>query len=108
MCIFCQIVQKEIPATIVYEDEQVLAFQDIQPKADIHILVIPKKHIDSVMTLEKEDEKLAGHLLTVANQIAQTQGLKGYKLQFNVGAEGGQIVFHLHLHLIGGKIKGNI
>lgn len=108
MCIFCQIVKHEIPATIVYEDEQVLAFNDIQPKADVHILVIPKKHIDSVMEMKVADEKLVGHLLIVAHQIAQTQGLKGYKLQFNVGAEGGQIIFHLHLHLVGGKIYGGI
>jgi len=108
MCIFCQIVNKELPATIVYEDEQILAFHDINPCADVHVLIIPKKHIDSVMELKEKDEKLAGHLLTVAHKIAQEKKLRGYKLQFNVGKEGGQIIFHLHLHLLGGKIHKQV
>ena len=108
MCLFCQIINKEIPSTILYEDNLVLAFKDINPQADTHVLIVPKKHIDSIMELEKEDEALAGHLLIVANKIAQEKGLKGYKLQFNVGKEGGQIIFHLHLHLLGGKIYGNV
>ncbi len=108
MCIFCQIINKELPSTIVYEDEQVIAFNDINPSADVHVLIVPKKHIDSIMELEEADEKLAGHLLTVAHKIAKEKNLKGYKLQFNVGKEGGQIIFHLHLHLLGGKVHGQV
>lgn len=103
MCIFCQIINKELPSTIVYEDEEVVAFNDINPSAETHVLIVPKKHIDSIKELEETDEKLAGHLLFVAKKIAEEKGLKGYKLQFNVGKEGGQIIFHLHLHLLGGK-----
>ena len=108
MCIFCQIINKELPSTIVYEDDQVLAFNDIDPSADTHILIVPKKHIESIMELEEDDEQLAGHLLTVAHKVAKEKGLKGYKLQFNVGKDGGQIVFHLHLHLLGGEIKRRV
>lgn len=108
MCVFCQIVNKEIPSTIVYEDEQVLAFNDINPSAETHILIIPKKHIDSIKELEETDEKLVGHLFVVARKIAKEKGLKGYKLQINVGKEGGQIIFHLHLHLLGGKISQQV
>ena len=108
MCLFCQIINKEIPSTIVYEDDQVIAFNDINPHADVHILIVPKKHIDSIMELKEADEALAGYLLRVAHKIAQEKGLKGYKLQFNVGKEGGQIIFHLHLHLLGGKINKQV
>lgn len=108
MCIFCQIINKELPSTIIYEDQEIIAFNDINPVADVHILIVPKKHIDSVMELQAEDEVLAGKLLRIAHKIAQEKGLKGYKLQFNVGKEGGQIIFHLHLHLLGGKMSGKV
>jgi len=103
-CLFCKIVKKEIPASIVYEDEDVLAFKDAQPLAPVHILIIPKKHIKSINDLEKEDIELAGKLILTAKKIAQEFDIspKGYKLLFRVGEWGGQEVSHIHLHLIGG------
>lgn len=104
MCIFCQIISKEIPADIVFEDEQVLVFKDIHPVAPVHVLIIPKRHIASINNLVEADEKLVGHLILVAKQIAQdlrTAG-KGYKLLIRTGKWGGQEVGHIHLHLIGG------
>jgi histidine triad (HIT) family protein len=104
MCIFCQIIAKEIPAEVVYEDEAILAFKDIQPVAPVHILIIPKKHIASINDLGAEDEVLAGHIILVARKLAQDlqTAEKGYKLLFRVGQWGGQEVEHIHLHLIGG------
>ncbi len=101
-CIFCKIVAGEIPADKVYEDDRVIAFHDIHPKAPVHILVIPKKHIPSLAELESSDEPLVGHMAQVAKQVATEQGLKGYKVLFNVNKEGGQVVFHLHMHVLGG------
>ena len=109
-CIFCKIIAKEIPGDILYEDEQVIAFRDIQPAAPIHILIVPKKHIPSINEATEEDERLLGHLHLVAKKIAQEEGIaeRGYRLVINTGKEGGQIIFHIHLHLMGGKklIKG--
>lgn len=104
MCVFCRIGNKEIPADIVYEDGEVLAFKDIHPIAPIHILIIPKKHIDSANDLKKKDEKLVGHMILAAKKIAEDlqAGEKGYKLLFRVGEWGGQEIQHIHLHLIGG------
>jgi histidine triad (HIT) family protein len=104
-CIFCKIIAKEIPGDILYEDEQVLAFRDIQPATPIHILIVPKKHIPSVNEATEEDEKLLGHLHLVAKKIAQDEGIaeRGYRLVINTGKEGGQVIFHIHLHLMGGK-----
>jgi len=99
-CLFCKIVNKEIPSEIVYEDEQVLAFKDIKPLVPIHLLIIPKKHIPSVNHLELEDKTLMGELILTAQKIARQKNLKGYKLQINVGRSGGQIIDHLHLHLL--------
>ena len=101
-CIFCKIVAGEIPANKVYEDDQVVAFHDIHPKAPVHILIIPKKHIPTLADLAPEDEPLVGHMAKVAKQVAAEQGLKGYKVLFNVNKEGGQVVFHLHMHVLGG------
>ena len=101
-CIFCKIVNKEIPSEIVYENEQVLAFNDIKPLAPVHILIIPKKHIPSVDHLEAEDKILMGELIITAQIIARKKKLKGYKLAINVGRPAGQIIDHLHLHLLGG------
>jgi histidine triad (HIT) family protein len=89
----------------VYEDEEVIAFDDIHPVADVHILVVPKKHIETIMDMEVSDEQLMGHVLQVSKAIAKQKGLKGYKLSFNVGKEGGQAIMHVHQHLLGGKIK---
>ncbi len=104
-CIFCKIVSKEAKATIVYSDEQVTAFRDIHPVARTHILIVPNRHIESVNFLAVEDEQLMGRLFTVASQLAKQEGIDkgGYRLITNTGIDGGQSVFHLHLHLIGGQ-----
>lgn len=102
-CIFCQIINKEQPSEIVYENEKIIAFKDINPVAPVHILVVPKKHIDSVAHLEEEDKELMGELIFAAKKIAEEKKLTGYKLAINVGREGGQIVDHIHLHLLSGK-----
>src|SRR5215208_903098 len=104
-CIFCKIVSNETKATVVYRDEQVTAFRDIHPVAPTHILIVPNKHIDSVDTLDPEDEQLMGHIFTVARELATDEGISngGYRMITNTGAHGGQTVFHLHVHLIGGQ-----
>ena len=104
-CIFCKIVSNEARATIVYHDDQAMAFRDIHPVAPTHILIVPNKHMDSVNALRTEDEQLIGHLFTVAGQLAKNEGIDqgGYRLIMNTGANGGQTVFHIHLHLIGGQ-----
>jgi histidine triad (HIT) family protein len=105
-CIFCDIVSGEAPARIVYHDDLVTAFHDTRPIASSHILIVPNRHIDSVNGLEPEDAALAGHLLLVAKKIAAEQGVagSGYRLILNTGADAGQTVGHLHLHLIAGKL----
>ena len=104
-CIFCKIANNELPANVVYRDEQVTAFRDIHPAAPTHILIVPNRHVDSVSALTVEDELLAGHLLTVAGSLARAEGIAdmGYRLITNTGPHGGQTVFHLHIHLIGGQ-----
>ena len=107
-CIFCKIISKEIPATIVYEDNEILAFRDIHPVAPTHVLVIPKKHISSLNELQEDDELLIGKIYTVINKIAQQEGVseKGFRVIVNCGEDGGQEVKHLHFHLLGGKKLG--
>lgn len=107
-CLFCKIIKGEIPITKIYEDEEVLAFRDIHPVAPVHILVIPKKHISSVVDLNKEDEVLIGKIYTVINKIAKQEQIaeKGFRVIVNCGEDGGQEVKHLHFHLIGGKKLG--
>ena len=102
-CLFCRIIKKEIPSKPVYEDDSVYAFHDINPQAPTHVLVIPKKHITGVAQLESEDEKITGRLIRQARAIADSLKLKSYRLVFNQGPEAGQSVFHLHLHLLGGR-----
>lgn len=104
-CIFCKIIQGEIPSTKVYEDETLFAFEDIHPAAPVHILIVPKKHIEGVNAFSLEDEPLAGKMFSLARHLADQQGVAqdGYRLVVNTGAHGGQTVPHLHLHLIGGK-----
>ena len=102
-CLFCRIATKELPGRIVYEDDQAVAFEDIHPQAPTHVLIIPKKHVEGVAELGKGDEALVGKLITGAKQIAAALGLQSYRLVFNQGAESGQSVFHLHLHLLGGR-----
>lgn len=103
-CLFCKIAAGTIPVTRLYEDEQVLAFPDINPQAPVHVLLIPKQHIASLAQTTKEDAALLGHLLAAAAEVAQQQGLvNGYRLVINTGADGGQTVDHLHVHLLGGR-----
>jgi len=101
-CIFCKIVNNEVPAEKVMETETVLAFRDINPKAETHILIIPKTHIASIT--EQGAENIVGELVKTAKKIAKDLNISGYKLVFNVGREGGQMVDHLHLHLLNGNI----
>lgn len=106
-CIFCKILNKELPAEILYEDDEVVAFPDITQLAPVHILIIPKKHIISINELSDDGgEKIAGRLIMVAKKLAKEQGIdeNGYKLLFRVGDNGGQEVPHIHLHLIGGAL----
>ncbi len=107
-CLFCKIIKGEIPSKKVYEDEEILAFEDINPAAPIHILVIPKKHITSLAHLEKEDETLVGKIYGVINKISLEKGFKedGYRVIVNCGKNGGQEVMHLHFHLLAGKQFG--
>lgn len=99
-CVFCKIINKEIPTEFLHEDELCIIFRDIYPKAKTHILVVPKKHIPTIAEMEEGDEKIIGHLINIAKNIAKKMTLAGYKLQFNVGKDGGQEVFHVHLHLM--------
>ena len=103
-CLFCQIIAHEVPAEILYQDERVTAFRDINPAAPIHILVVPNKHISSMNEAEAEDAAVLGQMQLVAQKIAREQGIaeRGYRLVTNVGKEGGQVVYHIHLHLLGG------
>jgi histidine triad (HIT) family protein len=102
--IFSKIIRREIPATIVYEDDLCLAFKDITPQAPIHILVIPKKPISQLDKAEAEDRELLGHLLLCVPKIAAEVGLeKGYRVVINNGEDGGQTVYHLHIHILGGR-----
>ena len=108
-CIFCKIINGEIPTNKVYEDEEILAFYDINPAAPIHILVIPKKHIDCIAHLNKEDEALIGKIYSVINIIAEEKGFKeqGFRVIVNSGENGGQEVMHLHFHILAGKKLGD-
>lgn len=103
--IFGKIIRREIPATIVYEDDLCLAFRDIVPQAPVHILVIPKKPIPSLANVTPEDKEVLGHILLTIQQIADQEGLtdQGYRVVTNIGTDGGQTVFHLHFHLMGGR-----
>lgn len=108
-CIFCKIVNKELDTEIVFEDEQILVFKDINPKAPVHLLIIPKKHIESIAHLAEEDKGLIGEMFWRAKKLAEEKGIdkSGYKLIINCGDDAGQIIKHLHLHLLGGqKLKG--
>ena len=104
-CIFCKIVKKEIPTEFALEDDQVAAFKDIHPSAPVHYLVVPKEHIQSIAHLEGNHKEILAAIIYAAKNLAAKLGLKGYKLVFNVGREGGQVIDHLHLHLLGGWTK---
>lgn len=107
-CLFCKIIKGEIPSNKVYEDDEVLAFYDINPAAPIHILVIPKKHIASLTHVKKEDEEIIGKIYGVINKIAEEKGFKeeGFRVITNCGKNGGQEVMHLHFHILAGKQLG--
>lgn len=107
-CIFCKIIKKEIPSKIVYEDDEILAFHDVNPVAPVHILIIPKKHIETLVDLKAEDEILIGKIYSIINKIAEQEGIseKGFRVIVNCKEDGGQEVKHLHFHLIGGKKLG--
>ena len=104
-CVFCRVVAREAPADIVYEDSDILAFKDIYPKAPIHVLIIPKRHIDSLATLTAADTNLVGECLQVARILGEQTGYagRGYRVSCNCGPEGGQIVYHLHFHFTAGR-----
>ena len=104
-CIFCQIVAGKVPSDIVYQDEEVVAFRDINPVAPTHLLIIPKKHIPSLAHLSETELPIIGHMVKVANQVAREGGgaESGYRLVINCGEQGGQLVPHLHMHLLGGR-----
>ncbi|MDR2923806.1 MAG: histidine triad nucleotide-binding protein [Treponema sp.] len=107
-CIFCRIIKGEIPSKKIYEDDEMFAFQDITPMAPVHFLLIPKKHIKSLMHLEAQDAALAGRLLNKAQELAKAQGCaeNGARFVINAGSDGGQTVDHLHIHILGGRSLG--
>jgi histidine triad (HIT) family protein len=107
-CLFCKIVARTIPAALIYEDELVVAFDDINPQAPIHSLVIPRKHFTSIAELQDADVMLLGRLLLAGNKVARQKGIAdtGYRFVVNTGVDGGQSVFHLHLHILGGRHMG--
>ena len=104
-CIFCQIVAGKVPSEIVYQDEKVIAFRDINPQSPTHLIIIPKKHIPSLTHLSEAELPLIGHMVNIANQLAKEEGIseRGYRLVINCGEQGGQLVPHLHMHLLGGR-----
>ena len=102
-CLFCKMVAGEVPADVVYEDDEILVFKDLYPKADVHLLMIPKQHTDSLATLTSNEDELVARMMRKLPQIAQDQGLEqGFRTIINTGPGGGQVVFHLHIHLLGG------
>jgi histidine triad (HIT) family protein len=104
-CIFCKIAAGETPADIIYTDEEVIAFRDINPQAPVHVLIIPGEHIATLADLLEEKAMLVGHMVDVANRLARREGISesGYRVVINCGRQGGQLVHHLHMHLLGGR-----
>ncbi|HKW86014.1 MAG TPA: histidine triad nucleotide-binding protein [Nitrospiraceae bacterium] len=104
-CLFCKIVDKKIPSKIIHEDDKTVAFEDINPQAPVHVLVVPKRHAASIADLNAADAGLLGHLMLTGATIAKQKGIadSGYRLVLNTGRNGGQTVFHLHVHLLGGR-----
>jgi len=107
-CLFCKIIEGKLPSEIVYEDELTVAFKDIHPQAPIHVLIVPKTHLETLNEASASDKDYLGQMLLTAKEIAAGQGLseRGYRLIVNVGRDGGQLVGHLHMHLVGGKPLG--
>jgi len=104
-CLFCKIVRSEIPASIVYQDDQLIAFDDIDPQAPTHVLIVPRRHVSTLNDLDAADDQLVGEMVRRAAAIASERGISagGYRTVFNTNREAGQTVFHIHLHLIGGR-----
>jgi histidine triad (HIT) family protein len=104
-CIFCKIIDGKLPSDIVYRDERIIAFRDINPIAPVHLLIIPRKHIPSIRDLKDNDLPILGQMTVVANKLARDEGIAdgGYRLILNCGPEAGQTVFHIHMHLLGGR-----
>ena len=102
-CIFCKIIKKDIPASILYEDEEFLVFNDIKPIDKIHFLIIPNLHIENLMECNDANQKMLGKMLLLGKKLAKTQGLNGFRTMINSGASGGQEVFHMHFHVYGGS-----
>ena len=101
-CLFCKIINRTIPATIIYEEDDVIVFNDIKPMAKVHFLIVPKLHIDSLKECEETHQSLLGKMLLLAPKLAAEQGLQGFKTLINTGREGGQEIFHIHVHVFGG------
>jgi len=108
-CLFCRIVARQMPADIEYEDEAVLAFKDLYPKAPVHILIIPKRHISSIAHLEPIDAEVIGRCFIAARALGEAKGFaeKGYRITVNTGPEGGQVVYHVHFHFTAGRARGH-
>jgi histidine triad (HIT) family protein len=104
-CIFCKIIAGQIPSDVVYKDDKVIAFRDINPMAPVHLLIIPREHIVSLNDITEQQTALVGHMVQVARQLAKQQGIatRGYRVVINTGPQGGQLVQHLHMHLLGGR-----
>ncbi|MFN3478760.1 MAG: histidine triad nucleotide-binding protein [Thermodesulfovibrionales bacterium] len=104
-CIFCKIVEKKIPSRVIYEDDISMAFEDINPQAPVHVLIIPKKHIPTLLDIKEEDSGLIAHLIKIANYISKEKGIseRGFRLVTNCNPESGQTVYHIHIHLLGGR-----
>ena len=104
-CLFCRIAARKVPAKIIYDDEGVTAFEDVNPQAPVHTLIVPKKHLSTTLDIADEDNELIGRLFRVANRIAMEKGIaeRGFRLVMNINPEAGQSVYHIHLHLLGGR-----
>lgn len=105
-CVFCKIIDRRIPARIIHEDGESIAFEDINPQAPVHVLVVPKRHISTTLDMKDDDRPLVGHLFQVANDVARAKGIaeRGFRLVINCNRDAGQTVFHIHLHLLGGRV----
>jgi histidine triad (HIT) family protein len=105
-CIFCKIIKGNIPCSKVYENDNVLAFDDISPMAPVHVIIIPKKHIATLMDIDSTNMDVTGHMISAAQKVARIKNIndKGFRIVINCNAEGGQVVFHLHMHLLGGRM----
>ncbi|HOJ49666.1 MAG TPA: histidine triad nucleotide-binding protein [Spirochaetota bacterium] len=107
-CIFCKIVSKEIKSNIIYEDKNIIVFDDIKPAANVHVLIVPKKHIESLSVISEEDKDIVSDIIFKAKEIAKIKGIKDFRLVSNSGKEAGQEIFHLHFHLLGGQKLGKL